>query len=297
MTQCSKQVPSPASSVVRQGPGCQGQAASAQGGRPGPSVSAEGACGPGRGSSPSLHPAVPQREPAGSFLFSVESQPITKRSVLSKGSSLPSQPGQVGRGPRLWGRDSSEGTELRCWVGGQAGSRRLVIIRATGVKQRPKPPCWALPLDGVRRVRGSRGPFLNSPCRCVFSPGITWASGRRWFVGRRAPCGSPARPRPRAPRRSCPWRLMTEAADALPRPPRDVHPASLTFLPFIFVGEPTPGNWDANLFKKVPPSTFARRWLPASLLWDASETGTSQDHPAARDRLSWWLHCLVNRPF
>lgn len=47
-------------------------------------------------------------------------------------------------------------------------------------------------------------------------------------------------------------------------PPENAHPASLTFLPFIFGGNLHLLNWDADLFKKDHQVRTSSRWLPAA---------------------------------
>lgn len=100
-----------------------------------------------------------------------------------------------------------------------------------------KPPCLAMPQEGVVNFwdRVQKSFFKHHLSLCLLSLGITSASGRRWFEGRRAQCGSRPNQWPRGPLRRCLWRLMTEAC-WWAVPPEDARPASLTFLPFVFVG-------------------------------------------------------------
>lgn len=126
-----------------------------------------------------------------------------------------------------------------------------------------------------------------APVSAFLVPGITWASGRRWSGARRAPWGSWTRQRPRSPRRSCPWRPMTDGLQGAV-PPGDAHPASLTFLPFIFGG---------NLHLLTGMQTSSRR----TTKWTRPAEG-SLPHPRrwsarpgdALPRDAWWL---VTWPF
>lgn len=124
----------------------------------------------------------------------------------------------------------------------------------------------------------------TAPVSAFLVPGITWASGRRWSGARRAPWGSWTCQRPRGPRRGRPWRPTTDGPQRAV-PPENAHPASLTFLPFIFGGNLHLLNWDADLFKKDHQVNTSSRWLPAGLPAASSTVIGQAQRRAAQSRL------------
>lgn len=141
-----------------------------------------------------------------------------------------------------------------------------------------KPAGWVMP--ELRCGWWGQSPEVLSemaPVSAFLVLGITWASGKRWSGARRAPWGSWTRQRPRSPQRSCPWRPMTDGPQRA-IPPGDAHPASLTFLPFIFGGN-LHLITGMQTFKKDHQVNRSSRWLPA-----ASSTVISQAWRRASQR-------------